>query len=131
MEKKVSANSRKPGMENFSHDIESYYYELFQTMAGRLRGKKYEILQGAIDAFSALPFDIQARLVSTTPEIRDPALAALSNLSMPKQSNAKLVADPKQTYDSDADVDPDQLEQEIDDATERLEGEGGRGKGEE
>ena len=76
--KKSGKNHTKPGMERFNHTIQEAAKKVFEELAADLPGNKYELVEAMIYGFQSMPVDLQMRLLSSRPEIRNVALAVLS-----------------------------------------------------
>ncbi len=76
--------------EKFTHAIDAGIKAQFEAVAETLPGNKYEIVEAMILAFTALPAELQLKLVSARSEDREPALAAIAvtRIRPPKAKSA-------------------------------------------
>ena len=78
VKKVASAAHKKPGMDSFNYNIREEAKGVFEELADSLPGNKYELVEAMIYGFQSMPVDLQMRLLSSRPEIRNVALAVLS-----------------------------------------------------
>ena len=75
----------------FSHNIEKNIAELFESLYDELGPPKFKILEACIEAFSALPLEMQYRLKAQNEEDREICFGLLRAMKTNRQSKKRVL----------------------------------------